>query len=127
MHIDPPHTHTQTHTCKRAHAHTPAAYESNGTEEKVFEKRKGFKEDWKELTEVEWRTENRELVGFWPQDFVMTQAFNNDDECSSSALLYMRWAQGAAHEAQKQNEQRNGGGGGGGGGGGPDGRGSRQK
>ena len=58
----------------------------------------------------------------------MTQAFNNDDECSSSALLYMHWAQGAAHVAQKQNEHRNGGGGGGGGEkGGSDGRGSRQK
>ena len=43
-------------------------------------------------------------------DTVITQAFNNDDECRASALLYMHWAQGAAHVAQKHNEQRNGGG-----------------
>ena len=44
------HTHTHTHT------HTPVAYQGNPgneTEEKVFKKRKVFKEDLKELTEVE--------------------------------------------------------------------------
>ena len=63
------HTHTLTHTlthsrtraCARTHArthtHTPVAYQGNETEEKVFNKRKVFKEDLKELTEVEWRAE----------------------------------------------------------------------
>ena len=53
------HTHARTHTDSRAHAHThtPVAYQGNKTEEKVSKKRKVFKEDLKELTEVEWRTE----------------------------------------------------------------------
>ena len=66
------HTHARTHrlahTCKRAHAHThtPVAYQGNETEEKVFKKRKVFKEDLKELTEVEWWTETGSLVpGKW--------------------------------------------------------------
>ena len=44
-------THTHTHT----HTHTPVAYQDsqgNKTEEKVFKKRKVFKEDLKELTEL---------------------------------------------------------------------------
>ena len=46
-------THTHTHT----HTHTPVAYQGNEAEEKVFKKRKVFKEGLKGLTEVEWRTE----------------------------------------------------------------------
>ena len=44
-----------THTQRFAHAHTqtPVAYQGNETEEKVFKKRKVFKEDLEELTEVE--------------------------------------------------------------------------
>ena len=39
--------HTHTHTQRFAHAHTqtPVAYQGNETEEKVFKKRKVFKED----------------------------------------------------------------------------------
>ena len=54
-HTDP-HTHTNTQT----HIHTPVAYQGNQgneTEEHVFKKRKVFKEDLKELTEVERQTE----------------------------------------------------------------------
>ena len=58
------HAHTQTHTHMRAHAHTPVAYQGNKTEEKVFKKRKVFKEDLKELTKVEWR---RTETGNWFQ------------------------------------------------------------
>ena len=51
------HTHTHTHTQRLAHAHThthtPVAYQGNETEEKFFKKRKVFREDLKELTEVE--------------------------------------------------------------------------
>ena len=54
-------THTRTHT--HTHTHTPDAYQGNQTEEKVFKKRKVFKENLKELTEVEWRTE----TGSWFQ------------------------------------------------------------
>ena len=60
------HTHTHTHTHTQTHTHTPVAYqgnEGNKTEEKVFNKRKVFKEDLKELTEVEWWTE----TGSWFQ------------------------------------------------------------
>ena len=59
------HTHTRMHTyrlvhargcvpCTHTHRHTdtPVAYQSNETEEKFFLKRKVFKEDLKELTEV---------------------------------------------------------------------------
>ena len=52
------HKHTPTHTCTHAHAHThththkPVAYQGNETEGKVFKKRKVFREDLKELTEV---------------------------------------------------------------------------
>ena len=71
-------THTRTHTHRLAHArtharthahthtHTPVAYqgnEGNETEEKVFKKRKVFKKNLKDLTEVEWRTE----TGSWFQ------------------------------------------------------------
>ena len=43
-------------TCTYAHTHTEShimIYQGNETEEKVFKKRKVFKEDLKELTEVE--------------------------------------------------------------------------
>ena len=45
-----------------AQTRTPVAYQGNETEEKVFKKRKVFKEDLKELTEVEWRTETGSLI-----------------------------------------------------------------
>ena len=51
-------THARTHTC--THTHTPVAYQGNQgneTKGKVFKKRKVFKKDLKELTEVEWWTE----------------------------------------------------------------------
>ena len=60
------HTHAHAHTLARTHihTHTPVAYQGNETEEKLlFFKRKVFKEDLKELTEVEWRTE----TGSWFQ------------------------------------------------------------
>ena len=44
------HTHTQTCTCMHVRIHTPVAYQGNETEEKVFKKRKVFKEDLNELT-----------------------------------------------------------------------------
>ena len=50
------HTHTHTQTRTHTHTHTPVAYQGyqgNETEEKFFKKRKVFKEDLKELTEVE--------------------------------------------------------------------------
>ena len=53
------HTHTHTNT----HTYTPVIYQGNETEEKIFKKRKVFKEDLKELTEVQWRTE----TGIWFQ------------------------------------------------------------
>ena len=79
------HTHTRTHTHRLAHARTrarththtrararaPVAYQGNQgneTEEKVFKKRKVFKEDLKELTEAEWRTETGswfQITGAW--------------------------------------------------------------
>ena len=68
------HTHTHTHACARTHTHThththtPVAYQGNETEEKVFKKRKVFKEDLKELTEVEWQTETGnwfQITGAW--------------------------------------------------------------
>ena len=55
--------HTHTHTCTHArahtqtHTHTPVAHQGNKTEEKGFKKRKVFKEDLKELTEVGWQAE----------------------------------------------------------------------
>ena len=51
------HTHTHAHTVTHTRTHTPVAYQGNETEEKVSKKRKVFKEDLKELAEVEWRTE----------------------------------------------------------------------
>ena len=62
------HTHARTHARTRTHTHThtSVAYQGNQvneTEEKVFKKRKVFKEDLKELTEVERRTE----TGSWFQ------------------------------------------------------------
>ena len=58
------HTHTHTHVCTHTHTHmhthTPVTYQGNETEEQVFKKRK---EDFKELTEVEWQTE----TGSWFQ------------------------------------------------------------
>ena len=75
------HTHAHTQTRTRTHArararthartHTPVAYQGNQgteTEEKVFKKRKVFKEDLKELTEVERRIE----TGSW---FQITEAW----------------------------------------------------
>ena len=68
------HTHIRSHrlTHTRAHAHmhthTPVAFQDNETGEKVFRKRKVFKEDLKELTEVEWRTETGswfQITGAW--------------------------------------------------------------
>ena len=71
------HTDSHTHTCAYMHTHThpnthtPVAYQGNQgneTEEKVFKKRKVFKEDLKELTEVEWRTETGswfQITGAW--------------------------------------------------------------
>ena len=53
-------TYTRTHARTHAHTHTPVAYQGyqgNETKENVFLKRKVFKEDLKELTEVEWQTE----------------------------------------------------------------------
>ena len=63
-------THARTHTDSHTHAraHTPVAYQDNETEEKFFKKRKVFKEDLKELTEVEWRTETGswfQITGAW--------------------------------------------------------------
>ena len=51
------HTHTLTHSLflSPPHTHTPVAYQGNETEEKVFKKRKVFKEDLKEVTEGEWQ------------------------------------------------------------------------
>ena len=65
--------HTRPHLRARAHTHTHTqvayqGYQGNETEEKVFKKRKVFKEDLKELTEVEWRTE----TGSW---FQITEAW----------------------------------------------------
>ena len=43
-------------------------YQGNGTEENVFEKQTVFKEDLKELLEVEWRTETGswfQITGAW--------------------------------------------------------------
>ena len=64
-------TQTLTHTHTHTHTHTPVAYQGNQgneTEEKFFLKRKVFKEDLKELTEVEWRTETGswfQITGAW--------------------------------------------------------------
>ena len=51
------HTHTHAHSQTCTCTHTPVAYQGNETEEKVFKKRKIFKEDLKELTEVVRQTE----------------------------------------------------------------------
>ena len=62
------HTHRLARTRARTHTHTPVAYQGNETEEKVFKKRKVFKEDIKELTEAEWRTETGswlQITGAW--------------------------------------------------------------
>ena len=71
MHTTLMHTRTHLHTHARAHTHSQVAYQGyqgNETEEKVFKKRKVFKEDLKELTEAEWRTE----TGSW---FQITEAW----------------------------------------------------
>ena len=57
------HSHTQMHTHTHTHTVTYQGNQGNKTEEKVFKKRKVFKEDFKELTEVEGRTE----TGSWFQ------------------------------------------------------------
>ena len=49
--------HTDSHTHTHTHTHTPVAYMGNEVQEKVFRKIMVFKEDLKELTEVEWQTE----------------------------------------------------------------------
>ena len=68
------HAHTETHTCMHActctctHTHTPVGNQGSETEEKVFKKRKVFKEDLKELTEIEWQTETGswfQITGAW--------------------------------------------------------------
>ena len=48
------HAHTHALRLAHAHTHTLVAYQGNETEEKVFKKRKVFKEDLKlkELTEL---------------------------------------------------------------------------
>ena len=51
------HTHRLAHTHTHTHTHTPVAYMGNEIQEKVFRKIMVFKEDLKELTEVEWQTE----------------------------------------------------------------------
>ena len=63
-------THMHKRACARAHTHThtPVAYQGCETEEKVFEKRKVFKEDLKELTGVEWQIETGswfQITGAW--------------------------------------------------------------
>ena len=57
-------THTQMHTHTHTHTVTYQGNQGNKTEEKVFKKRKVFKEDLKELTKVEWR---RTETGNWFQ------------------------------------------------------------
>ena len=79
------HAHTQTHTRTRrrtrarSHTHTHARAHTHTHQlhirairamrlKKVFKKRKVFKEDLKELTEVEWRTETGswfQITGAW--------------------------------------------------------------
>ena len=64
------HTYAQACVCARTHTHThtPVAYQGCETEEKVFEKRKVFKEDLKELTGVEWQIETGswfQITGAW--------------------------------------------------------------
>ena len=61
-------THTHTHAHIYTHTQTPVAYQRNETGEKIFFKRKVFKEDLKGLTEVEWRTETGswlQITGAW--------------------------------------------------------------
>ena len=63
--------HARARARARTHTHTPVAYQGNQgneTEEKFFKKRKVFKEDLKELTEAEWRTETGswfQITGAW--------------------------------------------------------------
>ena len=62
------HTRRPAHARAHTNTHTPVAYQDNETEEKFFKKRKVFKEDLKELTEVEWRTETGswfQITGAW--------------------------------------------------------------
>ena len=64
-------THARTHTHTHTHTHTSRIAGQSGQwdwREKVFKKRKVFKEDLKELAEVEWRTE----TGSW---FQITEAW----------------------------------------------------
>ena len=61
------HEHTDP-TSPPPHTHTSCIYHGSGTEEKVFKKRKLFKEDLKEFTEVERWSETRswfQLTGAW--------------------------------------------------------------
>ena len=67
------HTHARTHADSHTHArtHTHQGNQDKETEGKhffIFFKRKVFKEDLKELTEVEWRTETGswfQITGAW--------------------------------------------------------------
>ena len=62
------HACTHTHSLTHSHSHTSVGHQGNETEEKVFKKRKVFKEDLKEQTEVEWRTETGswfQITGAW--------------------------------------------------------------
>ena len=61
-----PHTHMHIHTQMHAHTqhthtHTPVAYQGNETEEKVFKKRKIFKEDLKLALETSHKHTNKDL------------------------------------------------------------------
>ena len=60
--------HARAHARTHARTHTPVAYQGKETEEKVFKKRKVFKENFKELTAVEWRTKTGswfQITGAW--------------------------------------------------------------
>ena len=57
-----------THTHTRKYTQTYITYQGSGTEEKVFKKRKVFKEDLKGLTDVEWWAETGswfQITGAW--------------------------------------------------------------
>ena len=64
--------HTRTHTHTHTHTHTLVAYQGTETEERVFKKRKVFKEDLKELTQVEWR-EHKQGVKLAPDNWSLVR------------------------------------------------------
>ena len=86
-------THAHTQTCTCMHTCTPVAYQGNQgneTEEKVFKKRKVFKEDLKELTAVEWQTE----TGSWFQITGACGALGEEEEkscCGKWPFCYSVW------------------------------------